>query len=391
MARSFEENKAALQGLAGLADLVQSSNIELRKDKTTSRADETRFAGDRTVKELLIPWIERERGPKDPEYYERDKQQWEEYSAGVRKHIQEASKSPEVRRKIKQGIPIEDNEDLHMLLESRGYHNELERRNIIKNRNKELLHTVNYGVPHAAADETLAGGVLHHSGFKPVEVGNESNPMATDLRFHLKSNNTPQMVDAQRRMNKRGLALDIVQSRGIMDYILANPNMPLEEVIKRQLDAGMYMKEGKLLHSQDTTINPIQSKLFREGGYDTVKDYIISSNRPKEIKATKSRHGTYDPSLPSSGWDLYDLHAARDIILPQSYNQLMQPINPAYPDRGSIGALELSPKGMLQVIISDEMLHRNLTDPNNRLDQEVIKEFTKQEPKRGGVVVQRRR
>ena len=66
MARSFEQNRAKLQGLAGLADLVADNNIQLSPDKPR------RFAGKVDLDSLLRPWSEYERRDANPNYYGRD-------------------------------------------------------------------------------------------------------------------------------------------------------------------------------------------------------------------------------------------------------------------------------------------------------------------------------
>ena len=122
-----------------------------------------------------------------------------------------------------------------------------------------------------------------------------------------------------------------------------------------------------LLHTTDRYVNPIQSRNFKDARtgnakHDYVKDFIISSNRPGSFN-----NGSYNATLPQSGWDLVDLERTRGLVLPSSYNQLKDKGINVRRDGGS----------KVSVVLPNDLIARELVNRDNQLDPEIVKLLTK--------------
>ena len=342
--------------LSDLGALVDSGAIEV-----STHPNDLRFAGQalnpEIVEKILTPWANLERYSDRPNYEGRNLSQWRQDNGRIRGLLLKADSE---NKPIEEAIKI---------LNANGYTNETEQRKILEDLYREpVLRPEVYHSPHAKADEDVSKAVLHYSGYSPVKNANENNVQGTDLSMQLPGGKTVG-VDAQLRATPRGLGLGVLNKGGANIYKMMreSPDEGLNNLIRRAIGNRVHLVEDKLLHTADSTINPIMSKFLKDPRQspDNVKDFIISSDRP-ETKRIGMPRGPYNRER-ARGWDLIDLNRARDILLPQSYNQLIE----------SLGENSVRRYGdKLGLVIPNQYLRRELKNNAVDIDKDVRRLFT---------------
>lgn len=335
--------------MAGLADLaslaIDAGILDITEETGKSRkAGQILQISENELNEILQPWRAYEKDAGGPNYYGRTKEEWLKDNTRVRNELIAAHKDGASR------------EDAIRILQSNGFQNNLENKNILYNlHNKKILHTQDMWVPGAAADEELSKALLDYSGFTPVSLENaKGDPMATDLRVTM--DGAPRYVDAQvRTRGDRSMPLEMTLRRGgAFDIIQKNPSMSLLDLTQKIRDQFPGIEEGKFLHTDDPEFNKILSRKLEQGGPKHLKDYLISSARPGSTKTS-----LYNKTRPLD-WDLIDLNKAREILLPLTRGQMYDKYGITL-SKGRFGGATL-------LNMPEEFIKKELNDSRNQLD-----------------------
>lgn len=339
-----------MAGLSDLAALAANNKISLAPDKQSRKAGQVLQISQSELEDLILPWEEYERDSSLPNYYGRNEQEWKADNSRVRSELINAQRDGESRG------------NLLGILNRSGFTNELENRNILNNLNNDtyrgLLHTEKMWVPGAAGDEELSKALLDYSGFTPVSLENANgDPMATDLRVTI--DGAPRYVDAQQRTSTSNLPIDLTKytPNAVRRIVEAHPGDSLSDLTRRIRDAFPKGLEGKMLHTNDSDINPIMSRKIRSNP-NYAKDYLISSNRKGDLQRGYGQ-GPYDRQRPLD-WDLVDLRKAREILMPLTRGQMM--------DKYGVQIRQGRYGGSVQLHLPERFLKDELEDTSKVLD-----------------------
>lgn len=372
--------------LADLGKLRDSGELQLAPDPTGTRPQvmEVRpklvekFAGESLTEDvianLLAPWESYERDSIRPNYEGRDEAQWIDDNKRIKDQLEKYTTRNEL------------GEYGDAVLIANGFTNTGERRKILEDIENEFesrqksrrqgkdpgpkmaLRNQRFSVPNAKADENLSMAVLGYSGYEPVRELNSGNVQNTDIIMTL-PNGVPVKVDAQMR-TRGALELGVAQQGryGFRNALINDPDTPLRDFLRKQLEIGNIFTEDKLLQTNEPGINMVKEYMgdrFMQGG-GSVKDYIITSNRPTGDPSLFK--GPYNPVKPA-GWDLINLDVVRDIILPKSLNEIREftgtnePFK-FYNDKGN---------NKMKLMLKNKLIKDKLTRDIDKLDPDIVR------------------
>ena len=347
-----------MAGLGDLSKLVEEAGIEIPTDtpQQKSVSKKSRKAGQgltmtvRDLEELLTPWADYERDSGLPNYYGRTEDQWRQDNRRIKNELLRAAG---------------DRNEQISILKDNGFSNPRSQYNLLKYlKRNEPLNNERLWIPGSAADEELSKAVLTMSGFAPVNYGNDFDPMGTDLKAEI--DGAIRYVDAQQRtQSNRALNLQVTKKDWKGPEIFETSGESLGKAIEMAYNMNPRISEGKLLHTENPDVNTINSSEFRDGGGLTHrKDYLISSERPRD-SSRGYKKGPYNRELPED-WTMVDLEKAREILLPMTASQMY--------DKYGIKANDY--KG-INLELPEEFIKKELNDRAARLGREPLRQLTR--------------